>query len=245
MRCVRRVSVAVTAAVAFLVCCIYVSTGPARAGDDGAHFLLFSGADLWRDGQFMYGGLMWSPAGLDRDGFTLDATISGGRYRYVSGALNNIWVTGTEEHAQLLPGWRFKRDRLELKVFAGLDIKNDVTSPFDPGSRLQGTALGARAAINLWFEPTRATMLAADALLTSIETGYSARLAYGWRLRDWFYLGPEGQAFACEGYNQLRFGAHLTGLKTGLWEWSAAAGWANDSDGRTGPYLRLGVLTRQ
>ncbi len=156
MRCVGRIGVAATAATAVLVSCVCVSTGPAWAGDDGAHFLLFSGTDLWRDGQFMHGGLLWSPEGLDRDGFTLKATISGGRYRYVSGALNNSWVTGTEEDAQLLPGWRFKRGQLELKVFAGLDIKNDTTNPYDPGSRLHGTSPGARATVNLWFEPTPA-----------------------------------------------------------------------------------------
>ena len=83
MRCVGRVSAAITAAAAFVVCCVCVSTGPARAGDDGAQFLLFSGADLWRDGQFLHGGLLWSPGGLDREGFTLKAMISGGRYRYV------------------------------------------------------------------------------------------------------------------------------------------------------------------
>ena len=102
-----------------------------------------------------------------------------------------------------------------------------------------------RTTVNLWFEPTPATMLAADASLTSIAAGYSVRAAYGWRLRDWFYLGPEAQTFACDGYSQWRFGAHLTGLKTGQWEWSAAAGWSDDSDRRTGPYLRVGVLTRR
>jgi len=88
-------------------------------------------------------------------------------------------------------------------------------------------------------------MLAADASLTSIATGYSARLAYGWRLDDWSYLGPEAQTFACDGYRQLRFGGHLTGLKTAQWEWSVAAGWSQDSNRRSSPYLRLGVLTRQ
>ena len=67
-------------------------------------------------------------------------------------------------------------------MFAGLDIKNDATNPYDPGSRLHGTSLGARTTVNLWFEPTPATMLAADASLSSIATSYSARLAYGWRL---------------------------------------------------------------
>ena len=245
MRCGRRVSAAMLVAAAFVVCCVCVSTGPAWAGDDRAQFLLFSGADFWRDGRFLHGGLLWSPGGIEREGFTLKAMLSGGTYRYRSGALDDAWVTGAEEEAQLLPGWRFKREGLELKVFVGLDIKNDFTSPSDPSNRLHGTSVGIRTAVNLWFEPTPATMLAADASLSSIATSYSARVAYGWRLDDRFYVGPEAQTFACIGYRQLRFGVHLTGLKTEPWEWSAAAGWAEDDDRPSGPYLRLGVLTRR
>jgi hypothetical protein len=244
MRWRRRVSAARTLAAAF-VCCVCVSAAPAWAGDDGAHFLMFSGADLWRDGSFMHGGVLWSPGGLDREGFTLQAVISGGAYRYQSGALNNAWVIGTEEEALVMPGWRFKHDRLEVKVFAGLDIKNDITRPYDPSNRLHGTSFGIRGAVSLWFEPTPSSMLAADASLSSIATGYSARVAYGWKLHDRFYLGPEAQTFACIGYDQIRFGMHMTGLKTGLFEWNAAAGWANDSDHRPGLYLRFGVLTRR
>ena len=140
---------------------------------------------------------------------------SGGHYRYRSGALDNAWVTGTEEEVQLLPGWRFKRDRLELKVFAGLDIKNDVTSPYDPSNRLHGTSVGARAAVNLWFEPTpvdhdRRRRLAVARSPPAIRR--APPMAGG--CSDWFYLGPEAQTFACIGYSQLRFGVHLTGLKT-------------------------------
>lgn len=241
----RRVSAAVVAAAALVVCCVCVVADLARAGDDSRQYLLFSGADLWRDGRFLYGGLLWSPAGLDREGFTLQLLGSGGRNRYNSGALGNATVTGTEAETQLLPGWRFKDGRLELKIFAGIDIKQDTTSPNDPSNRLHGTHVGARGAVNLWLEPTPTTMLSADASLSSIATGYSARLAYGWRLQDWFYIGPEAQAFACIGYDQVRFGIHLTGLRTADWEWSAAAGWSTDSDRRASPYLRIGVLTRR
>jgi hypothetical protein len=245
MRCVWRVSVAVTTAAAIVVCCVCVAPGAARAGDDGARFLLFSGADLWRDGAFVHGGLLWSPSGVDREGFTFKATTSGGQYRYVSGALNNARIVGTEESIQALPGWRFKRDGFELKIFAGLEAKHGATSPDDTDNRLQGSHIGLRTAAEAWYEPTPFTMLAADASFTTIATDYTARIAYGWRLNDWFYLGPEAQALACDGYRQFRFGAHLTALKTGWLEWLAAAGLTNDSDHRTGPYLRLGVLTRR
>jgi outer membrane receptor protein involved in Fe transport len=104
---------------------------------------------------------VWSPDELEREGFTLKAMISGGRYRYTSGALNNAWVTGTDENLRLLPGWRFTRDRFEAKIFVGLDAKHGATSPDDPDNRLHGTHVGMRTAVDVWYEPTPSTMLAA------------------------------------------------------------------------------------
>ena len=45
----------------------------AHAENDGPtnpSFLLFAGSDLWRDGEFLNGGTLWSPKGLNNDGFT-------------------------------------------------------------------------------------------------------------------------------------------------------------------------------
>jgi Cellulose biosynthesis protein BcsS len=170
--------------------------------------------------------------------------LSGGRYRYNSGDFGNVQVTGSEMTAQLLPGWRFKGDRLEVKVFMGLDVESHRLSPDDPSNQLRGQSVGMRMAADFWYEPTLTTMVAADGSLGSIVTSHSARLAYGWRMFDQFYVGPETQLFASEGYRQFRFGTHLTGLKTDNFEWSAAGGWAEDSGRRSGPYVRPGVLTR-
>ncbi len=64
MRGWRRVHAAIVIAAALVVCCVGVSTGPARAGDgDEARLILFSGSDLWGDGAFAHGGLLWSPGG--------------------------------------------------------------------------------------------------------------------------------------------------------------------------------------
>jgi Cellulose biosynthesis protein BcsS len=239
----RRVYAALTAAAAFLVVC--VSAAPARAGGDGPRWLFFSGGDFWANGQFAHGGLLWSPAGLDSAGLVLKAMASAGFYRYRSGALDDALVRGLDASAQLLPGWRFKYDRLQVTLFAGLDVQEDLTRPFDPSNRLHGFSIGARGAAELWFEPTPNTMLAADGFLSSIATLYSARVAYGWLFNGGFYLGPEVQAFACNDYRQFRVGLHLTALKTGAVEWSAAIGWSQDSDGRASPYLRVGILMRR
>jgi hypothetical protein len=77
-----------------------------------------------------------------------------------------------------------------------------------------------------------------------------ARIAGGWRVledmfEDGFYFGPEVHHFGQDGYRHTRFGAHFTGLKAENYEWSAAAGWAHDSDRTSGPYVRLNISTRR
>ena len=71
--------------------------------------------------------------------------------------------------------------------------------------------------------------------LSSIGTNFSARLGVGWHVLGEFYLGPETQVYGGDGYRQFRLGAHVTSMKTGDTEWSAAAGWSLDTDRRMEP----------
>lgn len=206
MRLYRRVCAAIVFAAAGSVC--VSAAAAAQSGGDPARLLLFSGADVWSNGAFAHGGLLWSPNGLDREGFTLKTVLSGGSYDYHSGALG-AQVDGREFVAQVLPGWRFKRDRFEAKVYFGLDVQDHRLSPDDPSSKLRGTNIGARTAIDIWYEPTPATMIAADGSVSTIVNSYSLRAAYGWRVFSRFYLGPEIQTFASDDYRQLRVGAVL------------------------------------
>jgi hypothetical protein len=238
-----RVSAA-AAVAAVLFCCAQC----ASAGESGGaieRLILFSGGDIARSATFAHGGLIWSPRGLDLPGFTFKALISGGVYRYSSGALGNVDVTGREFVAQFLPGWRFTGKRVELKIFAGLDLQNHRLSPDDPSSRLRGTDAGFRVAADYWFEPTLKTMVAANGSVSTIVNSYDARAAYGWKIGDRFYIGPEAQMFASDGYKQWRIGAHITGLRTQRVEWTLASGFAEDSDRKTGAYFRLGMMTRR
>lgn len=213
-------------------------------GDDT--FLYFSGIDLWRHGGFSYGGILWSPGGLDRGGLTFKALIGAGSYQYRSGALNDAQVTGRQVTGFLLPGWRFVNGKTFLTVFAGLDMQHHTTAPFDPGSDLNGDHAGIRGAIEFWHEPDAATMFAADATVSSIGPSYAARVAYGWRVADAFYVGPEVAGFASgDSYHQFRAGLHLTGFRFAWVEWSAGLGWSIDSDDRDGFYGRLGLHVRQ
>jgi hypothetical protein len=229
------------------MCSVCVGVASADVPIDGVKTILFfSGLDLWRHGSFSYGGLLWSPRGLDEDGFTLKLLLGGGQYRYVSGTLGNLDVTGQQVVAFVMPGWRFRKDRLTVTVFAGLDTQHHRLTPDDPASSLRGTKIGLRGGLELWFEPDAQSMIAADASVSSVGPSYSARLAFGWRAPQGFYLGPEFSGFSVgDAYNQWRAGLHVTALRTNELEWSAGVGWTFDSDRRDGLYGRLGVIMRR
>jgi hypothetical protein len=207
--------------------------------------LLFSGIDLWRGGNFSHGGAYWSPRGLDRDGLLIKATLSGGTYHYRSGALANTRVFGRALGVQILPGWRFSRGRLEVKTFAGLDLRDHRLFPDDPSAGLRGRRTGLQIAAEVWYQPDDNTMLAADGAISTIDAVRHARIAYGWKLFERFHAGPEIAGFSAGSYRQFRIGLHVTALRTGTWEWSGAIGFASDNDGVSGAYGRLGVLTRK
>jgi hypothetical protein len=58
------------AAAAALMLLGVAATEAFADGADDRTVLLFAGTDIWRDGAFLYGGELWSPAGLDHEGFT-------------------------------------------------------------------------------------------------------------------------------------------------------------------------------
>jgi len=217
---------------------------PARA--DGAplpSFLFFGGTDLWRYGAFAYGGALWSPGGVDADGFTLKMLLNGGGYVYHSGALQSD-VNGTLISAAALPGWRFSRDGLIVSVFAGPVVQDYQLSPFDPGSRLHGLYGGGEFATDIWYQPTPNIMAAINGTLATIGPTGSLRGAFGVRVFDRAFVGPEAQQLWCGNFQEFQAGAHITGWHIGAAEFSAGSGWSMTSDHRTGAYLRPGFNMR-
>ena len=245
----RRVCATIITVAPFLFCCVCVVTGHAWAGDDAdARMMVFSGRDLWRNGAFANAGFLYAPGGLEQDGLLLKFLLAGGVYRYRAANLGGEHVIDVESLADVLPGWRIKRGDAEFKLFMGPEFQKHLLSPDDVANRLRGNSFGLRLAVELWYEPTPQTMLAADVSLSSIATSNSARVGYGWRVFDellgGLYVGPEIQYFGSDGYRHLRLGAHITSMKTDDVEWSAALGWAEDSQRRASAYLRLNALKR-
>src|SRR5271155_403371 len=107
--------------MAVAIASVFLSSGPGLAqasGPNAPTFLLFGGTALSRYSAFLYGGALWSPAGVDADGFTLKALLNGGDYTYTPGDLQTE-VRGTMLSAAVMPGWRFSTDGLVVRLFAG------------------------------------------------------------------------------------------------------------------------------
>jgi hypothetical protein len=204
--------------------------------------LLYAGFDIWRAGRTGYGGFYWAPDGLNNDGFITRLFVSDGVERYDTGAKRfNTNIV----RAAPLAGWRFKQGDFEIKVFAGPELENRILNPDIPAARLRGIHIGARAATELWWEPMPELMLASAFSASTNAASHNARVAAGWRLVDQFWAGPEISVSRDEFSTQYRVGAHLTGFRLAMFEWSAAAGYLQDSFRRSGVYGRIGVLTRQ
>ena len=247
----------VAAAVLAAVLSVAIGAAVADSGEtkpEPQHFMLFTGADLWRNGGFAHAGVMWAQAGLDNNGFVIKLAAGGGLYRYHSDAVG-AEITGYKTDASILPGWRFRRGDLFVTVFAGFDWQRHKLLPDDPTAGLRGGYIGLRGAVDLWYQPNTTTMVAAELSATTIGPSYWGRLAYGWRLFERFYAGPEISGFNSNGnYQQLRAGFHVTGLKFSKFsrtylewlnfEWSVGMGFARDSDHRQSIYVRLGLLLR-
>jgi len=233
--------VAAAAAASVFVC---TALDLAHAGGlNSPSFMLFAGTDLWRYGAFFYGGTLWCRACVDTDGFTLKLLLNGGDYSYRSGDLNTD-VSGRLLSAAVTRGWRFSRDNLSVCVFAGPLVQDYRLSPDDPDSRLRGFYVGGQFATEVWYQPTVNTMAAVNGTLAAIGPTGSLRGALGVRLFDAMFVGPEALAHWCANFQQFEFGAHVTAFRVNAFEWSAAGGFAVDSERRIGPYLRVGVSTK-
>ena len=201
---------------------------------------MFSGVDLWRNGAFAHGGVLWSPDGLGSEGFTLKVLLAGGTYYYDAGTTN---VAGHQRLAAIMPGWRIKQDRLEIVFAAGPEVQQHDLD--DLGNRLRGTHLGVRFGGDLWFEPSDQVMLAGAVSITSIGWQYWSRAQAGVRVPGVGWIGPEYHMLGDGTYAQQRWGLHLTGLRTLDLEWSLGAGYLFDTAARTGPYGRVGLNVRR
>ncbi|CAN5270923.1 hypothetical protein BH11PSE4_BH11PSE4_44390 [soil metagenome] len=202
--------------------------------------LYFSGIELQRWSLGAYAGAQWAPGRIDREGFILRMVMSDSIERFT--APNHRYDTQIFR-GTVMPGYKFSHNKFELQVLGGIGSEIDAKSA-DRAAATWRVKIGAQVAADLWWEPMHALMLQTSISATTIDSGYSTRVAAGWRLFERFWIGPELTASQDYFSRQTRVGAHLTGLRTNQVEWSVAAGRVWDSYAREGVYGRIGVVIR-
>jgi hypothetical protein len=204
--------------------------------------LYFIGVDSWRYGIGGYTGLQWEPAQLSNNKFILRLFSSDSFDRY-SGDRHR-YATQTAR-AALLPGVKFERGTVEINLLFGIEFEAYLRT-IDGQYNQYRYRTGWRSAVEIWWEPTRSLMLSTSFSTTNLYDGISIRAATGWRVRDWFWAGPEVSVSGDASSRQTRIGAHITGFRgrTEYFEWSVGAGYVKDDLQRDGVYARFGMLIR-
>ncbi len=201
--------------------------------------LYFAGFDVQRFSSGGYAGAVWSPlSGTDGLLFRLFAADGIDSFR----APKRTFISESMRTAAMT-GYRINRSGFELSAYAGFEALARVYLPITKATRLQ-PQVGMRLSADIWWQPIDDAMISANLSMTTIEASFYGRLASGMRILD-VWTGPEVSANTDIFGEQYRVGAHVTGLRYGPYEFSAAAGYGFDSFGRSGAYGRLGVTLRE
>ena len=110
---VSRIGAAALAAAASLCAFPGCASDAQDAADAAERILLFSGVELSRTGNFLFGGFVWSPDGIGAEGFAMKTLVGHGTYRHLSGAQE---ITGR----QMLHG------RLEKLASSTSEVDSEV-----------------------------------------------------------------------------------------------------------------------
>src|SRR5262245_47504402 len=236
-------------AVTTLVFCLGAVTGRAGNGDDeDARIMLFSGRDLWRHGGFVHGGVVVAPSGFDHDGLLSETSVLERALLVQSERPGRSQCHGRRSVIPGIAGLADQARQRRIQGFLRTRISAALSLPrryIEPAARhLNRPADRGR------------TLARADAgdddcgrclAVVDCNRKFGARglrLAHSQR-SDGRNLCRSGTAILrLPRLPELRVGAHITSMKAEDTEWSAATGWAWDSQSRASPYVRINVLKR-
>lgn len=205
----------------------------------------WSGAEATRHAWSSYAGVTWSPLGkLAEDGVRL--RVGGGYAQYgypIQVGRQSISIYGTAAFADLLMGYQMGVGALTLKAFAGASFDGHVLEPFDEGNKVNGSATGAKAALEGWLNITSTTWAQLDASYSTAHSVYSSRVRLGYRVTHGISAGLEGGAFG----NEVSKGGRGGGFVRYEWlggEVSLSGGVSGDIAAPRNPYGTVVYLTR-
>ena len=158
------------------------------------------GGDGFRRVASLYSGITWSPFGnLRQDGFRLRAITGQSVYRYsgndfdpTTGNSVTSQFAGSGRFVDLLAGWQISTGNTTVKAFAGAALQSHIVAPYDPSTRIQGQARGAKGVVEIWHNWTSQAWSSLDLSMTTSYATMTAQLRSGWRITETVLsMGPE------------------------------------------------------
>lgn len=239
-------------AAARVVILLGVALLPAPAGatsfsGDPRRLVLFSSMEAGPATTFGSAGFKLGLGGpLDDSGFRVLAKAGTGHEPrqsrlQASGDRSASGVVSPE--AMVVAGYEWKLGATYLGLYGGAEVDARLSTRSLAVDR--AARLGARVQIDIWSNPTPGTLIHASGNLGGAAMHVWSRLAFGWRIHDLAFVGPEAEIYREKDYRKDRIGLHMTGIKVFGTELRLSGGWQRSGRREQGAYATLGLLWKR
>jgi hypothetical protein len=183
-----------------------------------------------------YAGILYAPNGMHQSGVRISVFGLGGKYEYHGGAGEEF--RGRFASVDALIGWSHVFGNGAVTLAIGANYQNHRVRPFDANNSVQGGELGFKVQADVWMNPTPQTLVyALGSYSTAFNTYYAVgRLGYDFTGRQIFF-GPEVGGLGNDRTDQLRVGAHLTGIPFAGGRATVSGGWLHERGEGDGAYV--------
>lgn len=211
-------AIAAVVGAASLACPAFTSLASAQSGTEPADGTqassnygwreVYGGVDAARDQWLVYSGMTVAPwsRNIYSDGWRLRIGGGYGQYSYDRDVIVDP-ACGTplspactyeakrfkvaRSYGEALLGYYLQLGALTAKAFAGAALSSNRSSPPDTENTYLGTAVGGKAALELWYNIGEHSWTSLDASFATSHNETSARWRAGWLLTPQLSFGPE------------------------------------------------------
>jgi opacity protein-like surface antigen len=197
---------------------------------------LYFGVD-WTSHRSLVGymGVLYAPNGMEQSGLRLAAFGLTGQYRYHGDDAELF--RGKFVSADGLIGWSNVFDNGALTLSIGANYQDHRVRPLDPSNTVAGARTGFKVEGDLWLNPTPVTLVY---LLGSYSTAFDTYYAIGRLGYDFagsgVFLGPEVGGQGNDRTDQVRVGAHVSGVTLGTAKLGVSGGFMRERGDGCGWY---------
>lgn len=184
-----------------------------------------------------YAGILYAPTGMHQSGIRLSVFGLGGRYEYHGGSGEEF--RGRFVSTDALIGWSHVFGNGAFTLAIGANYQNHRVRPFDANNSVQGGELGFKVQADVWVNPTPLTMAyALGSYSTAFNTYYAiGRLGYDFTGGRQIFFGPEVGGLGNDRTDQVRVGAHVSGVPFAGGKVTLSGGWLHERGEGDGAYV--------